>query len=132
NTGNNVPGSEMYIELKDGGTFPEGLQICDDSGKEYPKTTTSSGNQRYTLPADTAQVKVIVPDPGEAGIQVDLKLYAQQRKKILLYGRSTKGKAQNYVLAGNAYDNPVDGFSIKTEYEGNPGGGKLKVIKLDA
>ena len=133
NTGNNVPGSEMYIELKDGGTFPEGLQICDDSGKEYPKTTTSSGNQRYTLPADTAQVKVIVPDPGEAGIQVDLKLYAQQRKKILLYGRSTKGKAQNYVLAGNAYDNPVDGFAINQgEPGGSPGGGKLKVIKLDA
>ena len=133
NTGNNVPGSEMYIELKDGGTFPEGLQICDDSGKEYPKTTTSSGNQRYTLPADTAQVKVIVPDPGEASMQVDLKLYAQQRKKILLYGRSTKGKAQNYVLAGNAYDNPVDGFSINgTPDEGSPGGGKLKVIKLDA
>ena len=137
NTGNNVPGTEMYVELKDGGTFPEGLQICDDSGKEYSKTTTSSGNERYILPADTTQIKVIVPDPGEAGMQVDLRLYAQQRSKILLYGRSTKGKAQNYVLAGNFYDNPVDGFAINKEYDTpgdseNPGDGKLKVIKLDA
>ena len=145
NTDNNVPNSEMYIENLNGGAFPPGLTIVDENGDEFETITTSSGNARFVLPAGTEEVTVIIPDPGEAGTQVDLRLYAQQMKKVLLYGRSTKDAAQSYVLAGNHWDNPYDGFAINQEYvpdEGIPetpdtpdtstGSGDLVVLKLDA
>ena len=148
NTGNNVPGSDMYIEMLSGGSFPDGLTVVDENGDEYPTIKTNSGNERFVLPEDTTEVTVVIPDPGADGTQIDLRLYAQQMKKILLYGRSTKHAAQSYVLAGNFWDNPYDGFAINQEYVGNPedpdtpstpstpdtstGSGDLVVLKLDA
>ncbi len=142
NTGNNVPNSDMYIEMQNGGAFTNGVTICDMDGNEYPMTTTSGGNERYIIPDGTTEVKVVLPDPGEAGATVELRLYAQQMKKILLYGRSLQDATQSYILAGGHYDNPFDSFTIgeagdppdepTTPTTPTTPTGKLKVIKLDA
>lgn len=143
NTDNNVDGSDMYVEMAAGGTFMDGLTICDEDGKEYPTTKTSGGTERYILPDGTTEFKAVLADPGDAGASVELRLYAQQKSKILLYGRSTSAGAQNYVLAGNFYDNPTASFVIGdtgiVEDPDEPvtpstpsGSGDLEVIKLDA
>ncbi|MBQ7757495.1 SpaA isopeptide-forming pilin-related protein [Anaerotignum sp.] len=143
NTDNNVDGSDMYVEMLAGGQFMDGLTICDMNGKEYPTTTGFNDSERYILPDGTTEFKAILPDPGDAGATVELRLYAQQKAKILLYGRSTSVGAQNYVLAGNFYDNPYASFVIGdtgiVEDPDEPvtpstpsGSGDLTVIKLDA
>lgn len=133
NTGNNVEGSDMYVEMAAGGAFTNGIVIQSADGKTLNKTTTSSGTERYIVPAGTTEVKALLPDPGEKGVTAELRLYAKQKKKILLYGRSTKSATQGYVLAGNHYDNPTAKFEINPEPDTPDGGsGKLTVIKLDA
>ena len=139
NTQNNVPGADMFMEMAAGGKFTDGLKICNMTGKEYPKKTTSSSNERYTLPADVMEFKAILPEPNTPQYKVtkEIRLFAEQNKKILLYGRTSQPETQNYILAGGAYDNPTISFTIK---KGNPppdkpdetGKGKLRVIKLDA
>ena len=143
NTGNNVAGSDMYVEMAAGGSFTNGLTITDADGKAYPTTKTSSGTERYVLPDGTKEFTAVLADPGDAGAAVELRLYAQQNKKILLYGRSNSASTQNYVLAGNSYDNPTASFVIgdagvieDPEEPSTPstpsGSGDLTVIKLDA
>ena len=143
NTDNNVDGSDMYVEMAAGGTFMDGLTICDEDGKEYPTTKTSGGTERYILPDGTTEFQAVLTDPGDAGASVELRLYAQQKSKILLYGRSNSAGAQNYVLAGNFYDNPTASFVIgdtgNVEDPDEPvtpstpsGSGDLEVVKLDA
>lgn len=135
-TENNVDGSDMYVEMAAGGIFRDGLTICDMDGKEYPISKTASGSERYILPDGTTEFKAVLADVGDAGASVELRLYAQQKSKILLYGRSTTAKVQNYVLAGNFYDNPTASFVIGDAGEVEDGkptaSAKLIVIKLDA
>ncbi len=136
NTENTVAGSEMYVEMAAGGSFPDGLTIVNDDGEAYPTTTTSNGTERYILPDGTTKFTAVLSDPGETGAAVEFRLYAQQNKKILLYGRSHSPKTQNYVLAGNAYDNPTASFVIgdagDVEDPVTHDAGELTVIKLDA
>lgn len=131
NTDNNVEGSDMYIEMSAGGSFPSGMKIVDKKGNAFDTTTTSSGTERYIIPDGTKEVTVIVPDPGEDGMQAELRLYAQQNSKILLYGRSTKSATQGYVLAGNYWDNPTDGFVINMPDDGIPDNPRITVEKYD-
>ena len=114
NTQNNVEGSDMYVEMAAGGTFTNGIVIQSADGTPLNKTTTSGGDERYIVPAGTTEVKAVLPDPGEKSVTAELRLYAKQKKKILLYGRSTKSATQGYVLAGNHYDNPTATFGIPT------------------
>ena len=137
NTGNNVEGSDMYVEMAAGGAFTNGIVIQSADGTTLNKTTTSGGTERYIVPAGTTTIKAVLPNPGNVSMRAELRLYAKQKKKILLYGRSTQASVQNYVLAGNYYDNPTDFFQInpKPDTPDTPtggGGGKLQVLKLDA
>lgn len=120
NTQNNVEGADMYVEMAAGGTFTNGIVIQSADGTPLNKTTTSGGDERYIVPAGTTEVKAVLPNPGEESVTAELRLYAKQKKKILLYGRSTKSATQGYVLAGNHYDNPTDGFVINAETPGVP------------
>ncbi len=102
NTQNNVAGADMSVEMAAGGRFTDGLKICDMKGSEYPKKTTSSNNERYTLPANVREFKAILPEPStpEYKLTKEIRLFAEQNKKILLYGRTSRPDTQNYILAG--------------------------------
>lgn len=119
-------GSELLVKMREfrayaaqrrnGLLFPEGLQICDMAGKEYTKVTSDNGDEQYVLPAETSQFKVIVPDPGKAGIQVDLQLLTEAKKPVLLYGSRTY-IGQDFLLVGDMYENLTAGFAINKNYE---------------
>lgn len=138
NTENNVADADMFVEMESGGKFTDGLKICDMTGKEYPKKTTSSNNERYTLPANVREFKAILPEPStqQYHLTKEIRLFAEQNKKILLYGRTSRPETQNYILAGSAYDNPITSFTVDKgklpPTPDNPGKGKLRVVKLDA
>lgn len=116
--------SELFVEMREvkafpaqereSLTFPEGLRICDDAGKEYTKAKAENGNEQYVLPAGTSQFKVILQDPGEAGTQVDLRLLTKEKKPVLLFATSL---SNIYTLIGDAYENLTAGFAINKDYE---------------